>query len=223
MNQQHSPDALRYDDVRGGEIILTGEEKERYVKQMTALGKLLEDKTVKARFKIEIMFGKKRSMSLPTVGVMSFWDNGGKLHGGGDGKIYLCPGRRLGRSDCQALLLDHYNSGQGIVCPGCGVVWKHEEVIGELFFNLPMRKWAEVIYTFYRLCEYNADIYLKHAKDDIRSVSMAQVEKATWKGSQVLANTRERRARHIYPLRNIIKDTSAGADLLSRFYAFLTA
>jgi hypothetical protein len=223
MSQGHSEHALRYDDVREGEIILTGEEKERYAKQMTALAKLLEDKTVKAKFKIEIMFGKQRSMSNPTPGVMSFWGSGTKLHGGGDEKLYLCPGARLKKNTCEALLLDRYNSGQGIVCPTCGTVWKHEDVIGELFFNMPMRKWADVIYKYYRLCEYNADIYLKHHTSDIRSVSLNQAAKATWQGTKALERVREKRARHIYPLRNIIKDTSAGADLLSRFYAFLVA
>jgi len=222
MTEQHEG-AIRYDDVRDGEIILTNEEAERFAKQATVLAKLLADKEVKAKFKIEILFGKQRSTSNPTPGVMSFWGSGAKLHGGGDDKLYLCPGSRLGKNQCQALLLDQYNNSQGIVCPACGTMWRHEDVIGELFFNLPMRKWAEVIYRYYRLCDYNADIYLKHAKEDIRSISLAQVDKATWKGSQALERTRARRARHIYPLRNIIKDTSAGADLLSRFYAFLVA
>lgn len=215
--------AIRYDDVRSGEIILTNEEAERFAKQASALAKLLQDKEVKARYKLEIMFGKQRSTASPTPGVLSFWASGAKLHGGGDDKLYLCPGSRLGKNHCQALLLDSYNNSMGIVCPACGNIWKHEDVIGELFFNLPMRKWAEVIYRYYRLCEYNADIYLKHAREDIRSVSLAQTDKATWQGTKALANTRARRAKHIYPLRHIITDTSAGADLLSRFYAFLVA
>lgn len=222
MTEQHEG-AIRYDDVRDGEIILTNEEAERFAKQATALAKLLTNKEVKAKFKIEIMFGKQRSTSNPTPGVMSFWASGAKLHGGGDDKLYLCPGSRLGKNQCQALLLDQYNNSQGIVCPTCGTMWRHEDVIGELFFNLPMRKWAEVIYRYYRLCDYNADIYLKHAREDIRSVSLAQVKKATWKGSQLLERTRDKRAKWIYPLQRIITDTQAGADLLGRFYAFLTA
>lgn len=213
--------AIKYDDVRSGEIMLTAEEAERFAKQAAVLAKLLSDKEVKAKYKLEILFGKARSMAKPTVGVLSFWASGAKLHGGGDDKLYLCPGLRLGRNQCQALLLEQYNNSQGIVCPSCGTMWKHEEVIGELFFNLPMRKWAEVIYKYYRLCDYNADIYLKHAPEDIRSVAKAQSDKATWAGTKALDRTRDRRAKHIYPLRNIIKDTSAGADLLSRFYAFL--
>lgn len=223
MSQQHSREAIRYDDVRSGEIVLTGEEKERFTKQATALAKMLEDSTVKAKFKLEIMFARARSMTKPTPGVLSFWGSGTKLHGGGDEKLYLCPGKDLKQNGCRALLLDRYNNSQGIVCPSCGSLWKHEQVIGELLFNLPMRKWADVIYTYYRLCDYNADIYLKYAKDDIRTVSLEQSKKATWKGTQALERTRTRRARQIYPLRNIIKDTSAGSDLLSRFYAFLVA
>jgi hypothetical protein len=109
------------------------------------------------------------------------------------------------------------------VCPACGNVWKSEACIGELFFKLTMRGWADVIYRYFRQFDYDCDIYLKHAREDIRSVSLAQQERQTWKGSQMLSSARDKRARHIYPLRNIIKDTSAGANVLSRFYAFLTA
>ncbi len=222
-DQRHAPGAIRYDNVRSGEIVLTGEEKERFVKQATALGKILEDKTVKAKYKLEVMFGKARSATNPTPGVLSFWGSGTKLHGGGDEKLYLCPGYDLKKNGCQALLFDRYNNSRGIVCPSCGNVWRHDQVVGEFLFNLPMRKWADVLYKYYRLCEYNADIYLKYARDDIRSTAKAQAERATWKGTQLLENTREKRGRAVYPLRNIIKDTSAGADLLSRFYAFLVA
>lgn len=219
----HPTAAIRYDDVRSGEIVLSGEEKERFIKQATALEKILQDKSIKAKFKLEIMFAKGRSMTNPTPGVLSFWGSGTKLHGGGDEKLYLCPGAELKQNGCRALMLDRYNNSQGIVCPACGNVWRHEDVIGELLFNLPMRKWADVIYKYYRLCDYNADVYLKYSKDDIRSVSLAQSQKATWQGTKLLERTREKRARQIYPLRNIIKDTSAGADLLGRFYAFLVA
>jgi hypothetical protein len=223
MSDDHPTNAIRYDAVRSGEIILTGEEKERFAKQASALAKVLEDKSVKAKYKLEIMFGKARSYTKPTPGVLSFWGSGTKLHGGGDEKLYLCPGTNPKYPDCQGLLFDRYNNSKGIVCPKCGTVWPHEKVTGELLFNLPMRKWADVTFKYFRLFEYNADIYLKFSRDDIRTVAKEQSQKATWKGSQILENTREKRARAVYPLRNIIKDTSAGADLLSRFYAFLVA
>lgn len=215
--------AVRYDDVREIPLSLTADEREAYMKRAGELWRQLSDVKVVAKYKLEIMFGKARSNKNTTPGMLCFWLNGSKFHGGGDEKLYLCPGSSLKRSDCAALLQESYNVTEGVVCPSCGTIWKHEQVIGELMFNLPMRKWADVLHRYFRLCDYNCDIYLKHAPTDIRSVSLAQVEKATWKGTQQLEGTRKRRARTIYPLKNIISDTNAGADLLGRFHAFLIA
>lgn len=215
--------ALLYDNVREVPLALSSDEKEEYMRRAGELWKQLADKRVIAKYKLELIFGKTRSGRTTTPGILSFWHSGSKLHGGGDDKLYLCPGSHLKKSDCNAILQEEYNVTEGVVCPACGTIWKHEQVIGELMFNLPMRKWAEVLYKYYRLCDYNCDIYLKHAPTDIRSVSLAQVERATWKGSQLLEGTRKKRARVVYPLSNILHDTQAGADLLGRFYAFLTA
>lgn len=202
---------------------LSAEEKQIVANKMAALNKVFDDKVIKAKYKLELTFGKARSMTKPTPGILTFWLNGSKFHGGGDEKLYLCPGRRLNQSDCEQPIPDLANSMGTLVCPSCGKFWRGEEVIGELMMNLPMRKWAEVLYAHYRKFEYSCDIYLKHAPDDIRSVSLAQVEKATWKGSEQLLRGRARRARMIYPLKNLIKDSNAGSDLLTRMYSFLTA
>lgn len=215
--------AIRYDDVRDGPIQLTAEEAELFAKKAAALERLLGDKKIVATYKLELIFGKKRSTAELTPGALTFWASGARFHGGGDDKLYLCPGKRLGRNDCEALLKDEYNSSAGIICPKCGTVWNNDVVVGELFFNLPMRKWADVLYTYFRACDYDCDLYLKHARDDIRAVALAQVARQTWRGSQGLDKARTTRVRSIYPLRNIIKDTSGGADLLARFYAFLMA
>lgn len=224
MGESHPENALRFDAVRAGtQIRLSSEEVEQFERQAAALRKLLDDGSIKAKYKIEVLFGKARSLQGFTPGAISFWANGTKFHGGGDEKLYLCPGASLKRSECTALLQDEYNSASGAVCPACGTVWKQEQLIGELFCNLTMRNWAEAIYKYFRLCEYSCDIYLKHAPNDVRSVARAQVERQTWRGTQALDRARDTRARHIYPLRNIIKDTSSGADLLGRLYSFLTA
>lgn len=220
----HPVDALRYDDVRAGDLVLTADQAAEVANRAAALRKLLEDKTVIAKYKIELMFGKARSNSVtPTPGMLSFWENGSKFHGGGDVKLYLCPGKRLKRSECSAVLQDSYNSGDGVVCPACGTIWKHELLIGEFLFNLPMQKWAQVLHTYFRHFEYNSDLYLKFAPTDIRSVTKMQAEKQTWDGSKKLASVRDKRAKAIYPLANIIKDLNAGADLEKRIFAFLTA
>ncbi len=220
------PKEVNFDSTRAGELVLSADEINSFVKKAAALKKLLDDdEKARAKYKLEVHFGKARRVHgvAPTPGSLSFWANGAKFHGGGDEKLYLCHGKSLQRSTSTALIHDAYNSGAGAVCPACGTIWRQDDLIGELMFNLPMRKWADVLYTYYRLCEYNCDIYLKFAPSDIRSTALAQAQKATWAGTQALDNSRARRAKSLYPLRNIIKDISSGADLLGRFYAFLVA
>jgi hypothetical protein len=217
-------DAIRYDDVRASPIVLTAEQAVEVAKRAEALKKVLADPKINAKYKIELVFGKARgAVDKPTPGMVSFWLNGSKFHGGGDEKLYLCPGRNLKKNDCEAIMPAFSNTADGSICPACGNIWKSESTIGEYMFNLPMRKWAEVLHRFFRIFEYHSDIYLKYAPLDIRSITRAQAEKTTWEGSKKLANTRDKRAKSIYPLRNIIKDINAGADLEKRLYAFLVS
>ena len=201
---------------------LSAAELEQVAKRLSALQKLLADNTAKAKYKIELIFGKARSDTNPTPGLLSFWENGSRLHGGGDAKIYLCPGRRLKRSNCQAPIPDSANSLGELVCASCGTIWKGDEVIGELLFNLSMRKWSEVLYNYFYALECSCDLYLKHAPNDIRSVSLDQAKRATWAGSKKLDKSRVTRARYIYRLNSILADTANGADPQRRFYFFLT-
>src|SRR5690606_41702028 len=67
--------------------------------KLNALQKLLADDQIKAKYKLEVLFGKARSTWKPTSGALTFWENGSKFHGGGDAKIYLCPGKLTGRSE----------------------------------------------------------------------------------------------------------------------------
>lgn len=220
----HPEGALKYDDVRDGPLILTADQHAEIANRAAALRKLLQDKTITAKYKVELMFGKARGAAMtPTPGMISFWENGSKFHGGGDVKLYLCPGKFLKRSECSAVLQDSYNSGDGVVCPACGTIWKHEALIGEYLYRLPMQKWAQVLHGFFRHFEHNSDLYLKFAPEDIRSVTKMQALKQTWDGSKKLASLRDKRAKAIYPLKNIIADLNAGADLEKRIFAFLTA
>lgn len=225
MSERHNARGeLLYDAVRGAPIQLTEADANEVRERAEKLKLLLSDTTLKATYKIEILFGKARSTAQkPTPGVISFWVSGNRLHGGGDEKLYLCPGKILKLSNCERPLIDHFNNATGIVCPGCGTIWKHEQVIGELLLNLPMQHWADVVLKYFKLLGQDCDIYLKFAPEDIRSVTKAQVDKATWKGTQVLERARNKRAKASYRLRNILKDISAGGDLLKRFRAFLTA
>ena len=215
--------AVRFDTDLAEPVMLSKADAEEVRSRCAALGSLLKPEDNRATYKLELLFGTARSTRNSTPGILSFWGNGNKLHGGGDDKLYLCPGSSLGVNGCCKPIPDAFNEGHGATCPHCGSTWRQEQLIGEVMLNLPMRKWAEVLLHYYRVCDFSCDLYLKHAPDDVRAVSRAQAEHATWANSKKLEAVRKKRVRYIYTAANIIKDTSAGADLLSRFYAFLTA
>lgn len=199
---------------------MTADEKQALANRMKALQELLKTQK-KATYKIEILFGKARSMHRPTPGIVSFWESGSKLHGGGDAKLYFCPGKHLGLNQCQAIIPDSANGSGFHFCTTCGQKWKGEQAIGEYMNNLSLRKWSEAILGYYQRLGHDADIYVKHSPEDIRY--KAAEEQARAKGGELLEKVRKNRAPYIYTLHAIIRDTSAGADLLGRFYAFLTA
>lgn len=199
--------------------VLSDEDKFEMQKRMEALDKLLATQK-KAKYKLELFFGKARSMRYPVPGALSFWESGTKLHGGGDTKIYFCPGKQIGKNNCDKVIPFAFNAYGFLVCPSCKETWKGNQVIGEVFGRHSMRDWAELLYRYHLRLDQNCDIYLKHSPDDIRSVAAREQERQ--KGGELLVKARKR-AQHVYPLKNIIKDTLNGADLLGRFYAFLTA
>lgn len=198
---------------------LSEEEKDNLQKRMEAMDKLLADRK-KAKYKIELFFAKERSIHKPVPGLLSFWESGTQLHGGGDAKVYFCPGKHKGKNDCEAAIPFEFNAYGHLVCPACKTTWKGEDVIGEIIARLSLRQWAALIYKYFVRMNHNCDIYLKFAPTDIRA--MASVEQEKQKGGELLAKARKR-VRAVYPLYNIIKDTSAGADVLQRLYSFLTS
>jgi len=199
---------------------LTESELESLKKRMATMDKLLEEQGL-AKFKIEAMFEQKHSVTKPTFGVLSFWQSGAKFHGGGDTKMYLCPGKDLGKSECQSFIPDA-SAGYGhLVCPKCGEVWRGEQVSGELGFRLSIQNWAIVLTRYFAKLEGNADIYAKYPRADIRAVAKIEQEKQHM--GEKLTKARGELQKVIYPLKNIIKDTVNGADLQTRFYAFLRA
>lgn len=195
---------------------LTEEERQNVSKSMEAFDRLIGEKSPMARFKIEIQFGKGRSIWKPFPGVLSVFISGERFHGGGDGKVYLCP-----KPDCGAVIYPHERVGGYLRCRACGKMWKQESVIGELFFFLPPPKWAAVVHRMFVKLEHNADIYCKYHPTDIRY--QTAMEMARSRGGEAVGKARSQRGLHIYPLKNIIRDTSAGAQLYDRFLAFINA
>lgn len=227
----------------GPEPALTEEDREGVKQRMLAVDKLFAEQGL-AKYKIELMFGVSRSGASrhqPIPGILQYFESGGKAHAGGDVKLYICPGKTFQQqglrdcpteahqqhnlpapkaSECEAPLVFSRNGFGLIYCGACQQLWAAEQVIGEIAYRLPMRTWAEVLYKHFRTLGMNADIVVKFAYDDLRAAAL--MEQARELRGDKLTPVRENRPTGAYRLQAILKDVNAGADLLKRFYAFLT-
>jgi hypothetical protein len=226
MADFHGPGASAdvYEEHEQHDIELSDDEALAVAERLKALKKFFGEK-VSARYKIEVQFGKARSTWKPFHGAMSIYLSGTKLNGGGDEKLYLCP-----RDDCDGIILpidrfvEETKGGQAIArvpCPSCQTMWAENDLVGELLFNLVPKDWALAVLKMFARLEHNADLYLKYHREDIRY--QAGIEIARHAGGEMLAKARKSRGLHIYPLKNIIKDTGAGAQLYDRILAFINA
>ena len=226
MTGFHGPEASAalYESVGQQDIELSESEVKAVTDRMKSL-KQFFDKNVQAKYKIEIQFGKARSSWRPFHGAMSLYLSGTKLNGGGDEKLYLCP-----RNDCNGIILpigrvvEETAKGEAIArvpCPSCQIMWSENELVGELLFNMTTQDWATAIHKMFVRLDHNADIYLKYHRDDVRY--RAAMELARHAGGEELAKARKRRGLHIYPLKNLIKDTGAGSQLYERILAFINS
>jgi hypothetical protein len=203
---------------------LSDDEVQAIKTKIKALDKYFGNKVV-AKYKLDVMFGKERSTWKPCAGAISIYTSGGKLNGGGDEKLYICP-----RPDCGGVIppirrfVKETKEGKAVACvpcPACGVLWPEEELIGEILCRLTPQDWALAILRMFSKLEHNADIYLKYHPTDIRYQTAMEAARA--QGGEAINKARENRGMHIYPLKNIIKDTGAGAQLYDRILAFIRA
>jgi len=90
-----------------------------------------------------------------------------------------------------------------------------EHLVDAIMYEADMTKASEILEMWWNKLKCNADIYVKYAPDDPRTLLQADMygyEKA-----------RARKGLTIYPLDRIIKDTLAGASVQGRFRSLLTA
>lgn len=198
---------------------LTAEELEVMEKKRQAIKTLLsQDTTLRAKFKIEIMCGSKRSTDKPFSGSIVIFRSGSALHGGGDEVVYpcvdpLCPGF----IPPELIMTAVGKAG----CPKCQRVWDQDQLKEMFLAVLPAQKWAYVLSRFFIRLGHDADLYLKDAPVDIRKNTKMEQEKDH--GGLKLAIARTRRQPVIYPLDRIYKDLSNGVDLEKCIRAFMAA
>ena len=214
-------------DLLGAPDIALSEEEQASVKErQEQLDKLLEEKNL-AKYKLEVMFSHRHTGREPTPGSVTWWESATKLHGGGDAKLYLCDNSGeypdLEGRGCKKFIPDSANGLQFIACPHCGHLWKPQHLCGEIFYRLPIQKWADVLYDWFMRLEMGADIRIKYGHMSVRDAQRQEEERGLKGDLLTKARSFEQRPCIIYPLKNIIRDTSAGADLKGRILAFLKA
>lgn len=186
-------------------------------------GELAEDE--KAQYKLEVAFTEERSMHHPFMGVISMWSNGGYAHGGGDEAVYFCTAKidKDGESKMCGHPLDlKWIHKTAAICPSCRNVVDPKDLAGQIGAKLTVQNWATLITKTWLQLGSNADIRIGMLRGDLRRTTEKEQETSRF-GGEKLMKVRLEREWAIYPLRNIIRDTAAGASLTGRIRAFLSA
>jgi len=196
----------------------------------------------KAKYKIEVLFHPTLRSSLahkPSPAMITLWESGKRLHGGGDEKMYWC-----GYGDCWMPLFPDDFGYMHVVCRYC----KREQFLdndsraahirmlkkekrssdgierlptvgGERLVNLPPPKLADLLVKVWNQLGGESDVYFKHAK---KKISYDKLHETT-SDLDNLELVRVQRQPGIYTLKSIRKDIASGADLRSRFLAMIVA
>jgi len=216
------------DQLQGKDLQeLSAQEKEAVQKRMKALD-ILFQKEARAKYKLEIHIHEERSTWKPFFGMMYFLLSGDKIHGGGDTKVYLCADDSchgvINTAECTIVDISENadpTAPAKVLCPKCNKVLLARDLWGERGLRLTATNWARAIYNNFMYLDSNADVVLLSHHANLRKQTELEMQR---NANSDLVNV-ARRARHkvVYPLKNIIKDVSAGADLVNRFHAFINA
>jgi hypothetical protein len=102
-------------------------------------------------------------------------------------------------------------------------LWKPRELVGEVYYRLPVDRWADVLLDWFLRLESRADIRVKYMGVSVRDAQLREADKKLQGDLLNKARSPEHRPCVVYTLRNILKDTGAGADLRKRLLSFLKA
>jgi hypothetical protein len=217
--------------------------KEDFVHARDAIEKagLQPPSALVAKYKLEIHFGPDRSPLRHKLmaALVTIWESGKRLHGGGDEKMYWC-----GYDDCGKPFSTDCFAYMHAVCPTCqrelhldpqskqdhldylarenlpvNGMDKLPIVVGEKLMKQTPPNIAEFLTKAWYDLSGDADIYLKfHPKDlrfDKKNFGHEVIDK--------ISTARAKREPVIYTMHRILADTSAGKDLKSCILAMITA
>jgi hypothetical protein len=200
-----------------------------------------EEQKDKAKYKIEVMFHRKRSSlpNKPSPVMVLIWESGKRLHGGGDEKMYWC-----GYPDCGKPIPSDDFGYMHVVCRHCqkeqfldpdsraahikslrnerkssNGIEKMPLVVGEKLANITPPNLAGLLVKTWHQLKGEADVYFKYSPYEIRYDKIHE----TVRDMDKLERARVQRKPGIYTLKAIRKDLAGGADLKSRFLAMIVA
>lgn len=179
-----------------------------------------EDAPVEAKYVVEVFFSSDFSMIKPSAGALSFWERG-MLGGAAETKLYCCPGKELKFNECVAFIPDTALGFEEVFCSACGQKWKRDQLYGEILGRHSLKEWATLVTKYFQRLKLDTDLRVKYPSVDIRKVSREEEEKKL-RGS-LLTPARASRVVRTHSLHDIIRQTSAGADLHSCILSCLKA
>lgn len=169
---------------------------------------------LKAKYKIEVTFGPKRTIPGPNLLGIQVWESGKHMNGGGDDLAFWCQSTKTNEG-CWGIITSDNIRGGAAVCPSCQRMVNADLLVNMKIGKITTQALAATLERHFRALGSSADIYLKYDRQDIRTLAMERQ-----KGRDV---ARRLKGMHIYPLKNILRDTQHGADLTKRIHAFLTS
>jgi hypothetical protein len=177
---------------------------------------LIENEKLLAKYKIEVLFGPGRTTNGPNPVRIMCWESGKKFHGGGDESMFFCKDGTVEDGEgCWNPIPGDQVKGGIAFCKHCNRAINSDKLAMQKEGKVTTKNLSIELVRMFRQLGSSADIYCKYNKDDIHYIAMAR-QKGESTAKRLLGL-------HIFPLRHIIKETSTGADLGKRFYAFLTS
>lgn len=180
---------------------------------------------IKGTYKLELAIDEaERSSIKPYWGLVTAWTNGGFAHGGGDEAVYFCSvvvEKNGQQRTCSAPIDLKWIGASAAICPTCRHAIDPKELAGQVGFRLTTQNWAAVLTRMWLTLGGSADIRLGVMQGGIRAKTDDILKRVSNSAGDKLDDLRGKRRWASYPLKNIIKDTSAGADLQMRIRDFL--
>jgi hypothetical protein len=202
------------------------------------------DPTKTARYRIQVQFGKDRTIQGPNVCGITLWESGRKFHGGGDTLMYWCAemdtvdpktGAMLhkGTGGCGGIIPDAFinaatvstKTGDPVArqllaqCPHCGGVIPADRLTSIKTYRATTDRLAEILSDLWH--KHLAEGGLNGDADVYLKYSRHDMRYIAMEAQLGSERARELKGLSLYPLANILKDALGGATVESCFRAFL--